>query len=189
MARISHAVTEVTNLNFYIQANNPKTQYTADCNDNTLADAIESTFLLNTENAILMWNYIGIPLSYKYDISYMMEDILVLLNALQNTENGKLRICWLPDTFRCDWTIRWNMEKLDIQSHWENTVGHLEVLLNEKSYLSVKKDNFIKEWKSILGKVIVGLKNCGYEEKNIKGMKKLIQQYESINGNGMLYKE
>lgn len=97
-----------------------------------------------------MWNYISIPLSYKYDISYMMEDILLLLYALQYREKGELTIHWLPDTFRCGWIVRWDREKLNIQSQWENTVGHLERLLNEKPNISLKKDDFIKEWKSIL---------------------------------------
>lgn len=176
------------NLSFYIQAGNPMIQCIADRNDKSLADAIESMFLLNTESAVLMWNHISIPLSYKYDISYMMEDILMLLNMLQSREKGELTICWLPDTFRCDWTIRWDTEELSIHSRWENTVGNLERLLNERPNISLKKDDFIKEWKSILGIVISGLKKCGYDVKEIKGMKQLIEQYKGIIGNGILYK-
>lgn len=177
------------NLSFYIQASNPKSRCEAEYNNETLADAIESTFLLNTENAILMWNYISIPLSYKYDISYMIDDILMLLTALKNGEKGELTIHWLPDTFRCDWTIKWNDEQLNIQSRWENTVGHLEKLLNDAPNISIQKDDFIREWKSVLGIVVIGLKKCGYDEEEIKNMKKLIDQYESIEGNGILYKE
>ena len=75
-------------LNFYIQASNPKVQCEINYSDETLADATESIFLLNTENAILMWNYICIPLSYKYDISYMLDDIMILLNELKNKKSG-----------------------------------------------------------------------------------------------------
>lgn len=175
-------------MSFYIQSGNPMIQCIANCNDKSLADAIESMFPLNTESAVLMWNHISIPLSYKYDISYMMEDILVLLNMLQSREKGELTICWLPDTFRCDWTIRWDAEELNIHSRWENTVGNLEMLLNERPTISLKKDDFIKEWKSILGIVITGLNKCGYDVKEIKGMKQLIEQYKGIIGNGILYK-
>lgn len=177
------------NLSFYIQASNPKWYCAVDCNDKTLADAIESMFMLNTENAILMWNYISVPLSYKYDISYMIEDILILLNALQNRENGELTIHWLPDTFRCDWIIRWDTKKLDIQSQWENTVGDLERLLNKSPNISLLKNDFIREWKSILGIIITSLKSCGYDTRKIKGMKQLIEQYKGIKGNGILYEE
>lgn len=94
-------------MSFYIQASNPRTNSIANPNDKTLADAIETIFLLNTESAILMWNYISVPLSYKYDISYMIEDILLLLDALRSRENGEMTIHWLPDTFRCNWTVQW----------------------------------------------------------------------------------
>ena len=177
------------NLRFCIQASNPKIQCIADCNDKTLADAIESMFSLNTENAILTWNYISIPLSYKYDISYMMEDILVLLNALQSRKNGELTIHWLPDTFRCDWTARWTIKELSIWSQWERTVGNLEILLNGSPSISLNKDDFIKEWKSILGIIINGFRKTGYDAEKIRGMKRLIEQYESIDGNGILYRD
>ena len=176
-------------MSFYLQAGNPMVHCIADHNDKSLADAIESTFPLYTESAVLMWNHISIPLSYKYDISYMMEDILMLLSMLQSREKGEITIHWLPDTFRCDWTIRWDTEELNIHSRWENTVGHLEMLLNEESDISLKKDDFIKEWKSILGTVISGLKKCGYDVTEIKGMKQLIDQYKGVIGNGILYQK
>lgn len=176
-------------MNFYIQACNPRTLCTADSNDKTLADAIENAFPLKTEDAILIWNHISIPLSYKYDISYMMDDILMLLNMLQSREKGELTIHWLPDTFRCDWIVRWMADRLDIQSKWGNTVGNLQILLNEKSRISLKKEDFIKEWKSILHVVITGLIKCGYTVDRIKNMKQLIAQYGNINGSGILYNE
>lgn len=176
-------------LSFFIQASNPKFQESIDFKDESLSDAIENTFPLNTESAILVWNYISVPLSYKYDISYMIEDILQLLNELQNKEKGELRINWLPDTFRCDWAIKWGAENVEIQSQWECTVGHLEKILNENSNISLSKKAFICEWKSVLGIVITGLKGCGYSEDKIRHMNQLIEQYRSINEEGQLYKE
>ena len=175
-------------LNFYIQASNPRFQESINIYDESLSDAIESVFPLNTENAILTWNYIRIPLSYKYDISYMIEDILQLLDELQNKEKGELRINWLPDTFRCDWLIKWSAENMEIQSRWECTVGHLENILNQKSNMELSKDVFISEWKRVLGIIITGLKNCGYSEDKIQHMAQLMKQYESINEEGQLYK-
>ena len=45
-------------MEFCIQASNPKTQDIVNSDDESLSDAIESAFLLNTENAILTWKYI-----------------------------------------------------------------------------------------------------------------------------------
>ena len=176
-------------LSFYIQASNPKFQESTNPYDESLSDAIESAFPLNTENAILVWNYISIPLSYKYDISYMIEDILQLLYELQNKEKGELRINWLPDTFRCNWLIMWGAENMEIQSQWECTVGHLENILNQKSYISLSKTAFISEWKRVLGVVITGLESCGYSENKVRHMNQLIKQYKSISEEGYLYRE
>lgn len=62
-------------MNFYILAGNPRVQSIENSDDKSLSEAIETVFPLNTEYAILSWNYISIPLSYKYDISYMIDDI------------------------------------------------------------------------------------------------------------------
>ena len=95
---------------------------------------------------------------------------------------------WLPDTFRCDWLIKWSAENMEIQSKWEGTVGHLENILNQKSNMQLSKTLFISEWKRVLGIVITGLKSCGYSEDKIQHMAQLIERYESINEEGQLYR-
>ncbi|MCM1259109.1 MAG: hypothetical protein NC307_14835 [Roseburia sp.] len=176
-------------MSFYIQASNPRTLYSLELEDESLSDAIESAFVSNTENAILVWNYISIPLSYKYDISYMIEDILNLLSSLQKMAKGKMEIHWLPDTFRCNWLISWDADQLRIEAKWECTVGHLEGLLNEKPVITLTPKEFLSEWKEILFMVIKGLKNCGYDEYKIKGMQKLLEQYSHIEELGVLYRD
>ena len=56
-------------MKFLIQANSPECTMNFDKEDYNLATAIETIFPLMTENAILMWHHLCIPLSYKYDIS------------------------------------------------------------------------------------------------------------------------
>lgn len=176
-------------MEFYIQANNPRTSNNINDNDESLSEAIESAFILNTESAILVWNYICIPLSYKYDISYMIEDLLELLYCIQNIEKGEKKIHWLPDTFRCDWSIAWNHGQMEIISYWECTEGHLEGLLNEYPKISVSVKYFMSEWKEVLHIVLRGLNRCGYSESRIKGMKQLLEQFNRIEGRGILYQE
>jgi len=45
-----------------------------------------------TEDAILIWNAIYIPLNYKYDISYMIDDILNLLKKIRENLYGEIKI-------------------------------------------------------------------------------------------------
>lgn len=189
MAWISDAIEGGSDLNFCIQASNPRFQCVANPNDKCLSEAIENAFPLSTENAILTWNYVSIPLSYKYDISYMIDDVLKLIYAIQNYNYGQMVIHWLPDTFRCDWSIKWDNDKVQICSKWGNTIGHLEGILNENNYISLLITEFINEWKEVLGVVIKGLKYCGYDELTINGMSELIKQYEKIKESGILYKK
>ena len=175
-------------MTFYIQASNPKFIKGINYENERLSDAVESIFPLNTENAILIWNYISVPLSYKYDISYMLDDIIDLLGVLQSQNCGKKTIHWLPDTFRCDWEVCWNDGTIEIQAHWECTVGHLEKILNEHGTISLSVKDFESEWKEIFYVVIKGLKSCGYDKKTMGGMEDLLKQYERIRNSGILYR-
>ena len=176
-------------MNFYIQVSNPKgTINNYDGNNTCLSEAIEDVFLLNTENAFICWNHIYVPVSYKYDISYMIDDIMKIIKKLQEKEQGSITICWLPDTFRSDWNIEWQGEELFITSHWESTVGNLEELLNENNCIKLSTTQFINEWKKVLGIIIDVLQHNGYCEKNLDGMKDLISVFESINDVGVIYK-
>ncbi|MCI8780736.1 MAG: hypothetical protein HFH70_08685 [Lachnospiraceae bacterium] len=174
-------------MNFYIQANNPRVLNGYNPEDENLSDAMETIFPLYTESAVMMWNHISIPLSYKYDISYMMDDILYLLEDLSQVNEGKRRICWLPDTFRCDWDIVWGKGQIEITSNWESVTGNLEGLLNANNKIFLKIIEFMSEWKQVLYIVLQGLKNNGYMEDMIINLDKLSEQYEMIPGNGILY--
>lgn len=75
---------------FYIQACNPINNRTVDENDSKLMEAIETIFPMRTEAAIMVWNYVSIPLSYKYDISYMINDIIIVIQELVMKQEGIL---------------------------------------------------------------------------------------------------
>ena len=175
-------------MSFFIQAGNPVYSGRLDRNDITLADAIESTFLLETESAILMWNHIPIAISYKYDISYMIDDVIKMLDKLQNMDRGEMEIHWLPDTFRCNRKMKWESGQLEILSHWDCTIGCLEEILNVKANISLRVYDFLCEWKSILHVIIRGLEHSGYKEDIINGMTELKKQYYGIKQYGTLYR-
>lgn len=174
---------------FCIQASNPRILNEKDEIDETLSSAIETIFPMMSEDAIMVWNNIHIPLSYKYDISYMMNDIVDMLNALRKNKTGQLKICWLPDTFRSDWILKWDNNKIYIEASWGDTLGELTNLLNNVPDIAMEKGDFIKEWKQLLSNVINGLKKCGYSEKKILEMTKLIREYDKIEDIGVLYKD
>lgn len=177
-------------MNFFIQVSNPVwLSGTYSAGNVSLADAVEDMFPLETEDAFLVWNHIYVPLSYKYDIAYMIDDVVKLLKMIRENAVGSMNVHWLPDTFRCDWEIEWHDEEIAILSHWDCTVGNLENLLNSKAEVRMPIDSFLCEWKKLLGILIDGLKCNGYEDKELKGMEELVFVYEKINDVGALYRK
>lgn len=180
---------EVT-MNFRIQASNPKNNTKYCKEDKKLSEAIETIFPMLTEDAILVWNTINIPLSYKYDISYMIDDILSMLKKIRENPNGnKMKICWPSNTFACDWILNWNSKMLTINSKWRSVAGHTENLLNESNEINIDIFEFTYEWKTTLKTLIINLEQCGYDKENIKDMDLLYYEFESINKYGLLYRD
>lgn len=174
---------------FCIQVGDPSFSNEKNEEDRSLADAIESAFILNTENSIMIWNHICIPLSYKYDVSYMIDDLLKLLSLLQEQDSGKIKIEWLPDTFRCDWDISWTSQNIKIMVDWQHIVGNLEEMLIKVPTLVVSKEEFMSEWKRLLYKILQALTNSKYNVDEIHNMRKLIDVYTKISNSGKLYNE
>lgn len=119
----------------------------------------------------------------------MLLDILDILSMIRTRKEGKVLIHWLPDTFRCDWELQWSGRIIKISTKWRCIVGGLEDILNQNSEVCMDVDEFIKEWKSILGVVLTALKDSGYNSRNIVDMDKLLNEYNAIKGNGILYQE
>ncbi len=170
-----------------MQASNPDFEKLCDDSDSTLSDAMETVFLMNTEDAYMIWRHISIPLSYKYDLSYMIDDILNLIEQLQKEMCGTKYISWLPDTFRSDWKVEWKNGKLIIYAEWYNITGGLEKILNKDNCLQMNIDDFLKEWKKILETIYYSLKQCNYTENQIYNMKRLFFQLNNIQEYGTLY--
>lgn len=175
-------------MKFLIQANSPECTMNFDKEDYSLATAIETVFPLITEDAILMWHHLCIPLSYKYDVSCMMEDILKMLYKIRTNLIGELPIIWSSDAFASKWIIKWNEKDIFITSEWENVVGQVQKLLNSKNEIIIEKKSFMSEWKKILDNVLIALKKCGYDEK-LQGMSTLIREFDEIIDYGVLYQE
>ncbi len=175
-------------MNFYIQTSNPNVLSLTNAHDNSLSEAIESVFPMCTEELILFWNHVGIPLSYKYDISYMIDDILMILQHIQTKKSGELIIHWLPDTFRTDWKIEWQGEIISIYANWENLKGDLQEILINSPQIEVQKNDFMHEWKMLLKLLISALKQNGYDLLISEQYNMLVKCFIEIKEYGVLYR-
>lgn len=191
MAWISNAIRfkqgDAKFMNFFIQANTPQKTGVFESDDYDLSTAIETIFPMLTEDAILVWNHIYVPLSYKYDISCMMEDIIKMLNSIRLLFSGELEIRWPSNTFESKWHIKWADGVITVTSFWQTVVGDTVDLLNSKNKFTMETEKFMNEWKRLMGNVVEALLFSGYNPNELSGMDKLIDEYEVIKKSGVLY--
>lgn len=101
----------------------PRTVQIHDAADDSLCAALETVFPLYTEDAIINWNHVYVPVSYKYDLSVMVDDVLQIIEALQSSPQGRLVNHWPSNTFAASWEIDWKDGMLKIHSEWTSVVG------------------------------------------------------------------
>lgn len=172
---------------FYIQASNPQNNGNFDEDDCKLMEAAETVFPMETEAAIMVWNYIYIPLSYKYDISYMIGDMIELIKEVANKKEGVKKLHWLPDTFASLWEVRWKEDTIEVNTTWSCVIGEIVNSLNRNSQITMNKWDFINEWKAVLCNVKDALLDCGYNETNLEDMYKIQEVLSLFTGDGRLY--
>ena len=174
-------------MTFTIQVSNPRFSGKFDPEDEALDECVETSFLLNTEMAIMEWNGLFIPLQYKYSISIMLPDILLMLRLLIENESGEHKITWPSNDFKACWYISWEGDGLIIHSEWNSVICKLENMLNETSVLKVSTQAFVFEWKSLLDSVKHGLSECGYGDSKVDGIGELNDVSAQLESGGLLY--
>ena len=173
-------------MTFKIQAGNPMFSTVKDCDAETIGCAIEASFPLNTEFAVMLWNYVPVLLSYKYDFSIIIDDILLMLEAIRSEESGELSIHWPSNTFACIWQLNWADGHIAISSEWRDVIGDTESLLNQRDNVNISIESFLAEWKKVLDNIIKALRACGYG-RDLRGFDMLEEEFENISKYGVLY--
>lgn len=133
-----------------IQINNPVLLQIADAESMNLEDAIESIFPLDTEDLILIWNSLSIPLTYKYDISLMILDFIKVFHFLKDNKVDKLEIHWASNTFASIWRLKKRNASVEIKSEWKTVNGGAEGIFNKLNENTILINDFAEEIKKLL---------------------------------------
>ena len=157
------------NINFKIIACNPKNNLLFDKEDSKLSEAIYTIFPMENEDAILIWGDEKILLSYRYDISEMIDDIMQMFFALQKSDSGEWFVDWTSNTFASNWKFRWLKNCLEIEVDWREEFNATNYL-KKNNVLKIDKDIFLNEWRKITKVIQVNLKECGYSCECLKDM-------------------
>jgi hypothetical protein len=140
-------------MKFFIQASDPRPSGLVSANDSSLGEAIETIFPLRTDFALLGWNDVYVPLTYKYDISIIISDILSMLDSILASDAGSFAVYWPSNTFCARWILTWSATELHIATTWDSVIGGTESMLNNVPDLDLEKNAFLSEWKPLLRKV------------------------------------
>ena len=125
---------------FDIQAGYPRSLKKFDPEDKSLCDALQTVFVTNTEKLLLCWNAVYVPVSYRYDFSLLIEDVVDLCDAILASPNGSRHIEWPSNTFQATWELRWTGQTISIHATWRTVLGGTEGLLTARRCRS----NFFK---------------------------------------------
>lgn len=177
------------NYRFAVQASNPRFVSTFDADAQSLSDAIQTVFPLETEYAIVVWNWVYVPLTYKYDISMMAEDLVNLIDLMLSNECGKQTIHWPSNTFAATWRVEWSNEVATVSADWDCVLGETEPILKNRPTIVLQTVEFVAEWKRPLEVVADALTAAGYTPQQLVGMRRLRDLVEKIDHCGTLYRD
>jgi hypothetical protein len=172
---------------FWIQVGNPVSLRMPGKTVSDLSEAIETVFPMVTEDAILVWNRSYIPISYKYDLSVMIDDLLPLLTALLEKRSGRHQVFFGSDTFSTEWHLVWTEESLSISAQWQSVVGHLEAITSDCGSLEIPTGDFLSEWKEMLKRIITALETSSLSMDDMEGYESMIKIESAIRRTGILY--
>jgi len=150
---------------FRIKINNDVLLGGIDDDDETVAEAIYSTYSDYTYDISLVWNNFIIPLDRRGDISEMYNDIVLMLNALKRNESA-VSVSFFSSMFTAKWCIHVEDENLEISPKWITvSFSGQQPCGNEKSNaLAVPIVDFINEWDDLLRVIKDDLMKVGYGE-------------------------
>lgn len=142
-----------------------------------LSEAVQMCFPMDTVDARLQWGGVSIPLSYKYDLSVIVEDVVELLEHC--FQGCPVDIRFGSDTFNASWSIRPQGEVVGITAEWESVVGDTEDELNRMPTQIVPKQHFLEQWSHLLGVMLAGLERTDVaieDEQLLEAVKTLVQR-------------
>lgn len=122
-----------------------------------LGDAIQIAFPLETADARVIWCGTSLPLSYKYDVSVIMEDVIGMLEWCHGRNAGRLQVNFGSDTFNADWALQLGTDSVVVTAQWNSVVGDCEKRLNESPLVMIGRSDFSDDWLRVVRRAVDGV--------------------------------
>ena len=144
-----------------------------------LQEAIQMCFPMDTCDARVQWGDVSIPLSYKYDLGIILDNIVGLMESC--IEGRPVDVRFGSDTFSASWSIRPLGDSVAVESNWYSVVGDTEVQLNRMAVQEIPKRYFLEQWCAVLRTMVVGVDSAGVaiqDRRLLETIKELIRRVE-----------
>jgi hypothetical protein len=148
-------------MSFEIQVCNPAIRDRSREERESLSSAMIAVFPQLTEDAYMVWNWVPVRINYNSDLSVMLEDVLLMLSAVLQSDRGSHVASFGASTFRTTWSLQWTPSTLTVEAAWSSIAGSYEDLLNSRPRLELPRTEFLGEWKSLLKKVLTVIDSSG----------------------------
>ena len=173
---------------FWIQTGNPSVVPSPTISpESDLAETVQAVFPMETEDAVIVWNHIRVPLSYKYDVSVVMEDVVGLSEFLLGSSKST-RVSFGSDTFQAIWRIERLDRHIRVDSEWASVAGDIENVLNERRSLEIPTADFLAEWNELTRKVLECCSLAGVQVVGSAALERLQGIAKAIPCRGRLYR-
>jgi hypothetical protein len=148
--------------------------------DKNVGYAIESLFSIE-EDIFIYWKGYEIPLSIKYDISEIWNDMILMIQYIKKAKTQNFTIHWPSATFFATWDFVIDDNLLEIKAYWTDlNINRTELLkLREDSFpIIVDKKDFLEEWNKILIPIRNVILKSSYNTNKLKNFKKFLDLIE-----------
>lgn len=175
---------------FWIQAGSPRCQVVRLDDGVTLDEAVEAVFPSETEEAIVVWQHVYIPIGYRYDVSTILRDVVLMVRRLLSADEGQWELDWPSNTFSARWRFEWSEDDLKVMAlEWRAVVGDTEELLRSRPVVEIGRAEFVCEWRVLLERVLAALVACDGRPPSIEpDLQSLREVIRWIERPGRLYR-
>ncbi len=147
----------------------------------SMSDALEDLFSADSGLLVMQWNGIFVPLDYKYDVSWILSDVLGMLEQLMDAQEGDpISVSFPSNGFNADWSIMVAGSSAVVSADWRQVKGSLLGLLTDRSPLTFELRRFLDEWLALLHIVVRSLNTAGFGSQHVYDYDRLVNVLNAL---------
>lgn len=122
----------------------------------SLSDAVEDVFVSSTNLLVLEWNGVSVPLSFKYDVSWVLLDAIEMVEQMLAARPPTTVAASFPsNSFQVEWEIDLAEDGgVEINAKWNAVGGNVAGLLADRSPLLTTASVFVTEWRHLFAVLV-----------------------------------